>query len=117
MRPLEDLLSKAEQLVAEKEGRITGLSNWIEILESEGYEALAARSRELLAMLQRSLATSQDNLRLVLKARALESEPPVFLFIHPGRRNPPPAARRPRSDALARTDGRDARGGVPDLIG
>jgi hypothetical protein len=67
----EDLLARAEQFVAEKEGRITSLANWIEILETEGYEALAARSRELLTMLQRGLAISQDNVRLILKARAL----------------------------------------------
>jgi hypothetical protein len=32
-------------------------------------------------------------------------------------RNPPPAARRPRSGTLPRIDGRDARGGAADLIG
>jgi hypothetical protein len=74
VRPSEDLLSWVEELVLEKEGRITSLTNWIEILDSEGFGAQAARSRELLAVLLRNLAISRDNVRLMPRARALESD-------------------------------------------
>jgi hypothetical protein len=79
MKPPEDPLAKAEKLVVEREGRITCLTNWIRILESQGCEALAARPRQLLAMIQRNLAIAQDNLRLMRKARGLESESHIFL--------------------------------------
>ena len=78
MKPPEDLLAKVEELVVEKELRIANLTNWIEILESKGYEAQAAGSRELLALLQQNLALSRDNIRLMQEARAREA---VFLWL------------------------------------
>jgi hypothetical protein len=78
MKPTEDFLAKAEKLVAEREGRIICLINWIEILESRGYGTLAARPRQLLAIIQQNLAISRDNVRLMRKARGLEREPHLF---------------------------------------
>jgi hypothetical protein len=69
MKPPEDFLAKAEKLILEREERITCLTNWIGILEFQGYQALAARQRQLLAMIQQNLVISQDNVRLMRKAR------------------------------------------------
>lgn len=79
MTPPEDFLARAEKIIVEREGRITCLTNWIRILESQGCEALVARPRQLLAMIQQNLALSQHNLRLMRKVRRLESESHIFL--------------------------------------
>ena len=79
MKPPEDFLAKAEKLILEREERITCLTNWIEILVSQGYGDLAARPRQLLAVMQQTLAISQDNVRLMRKARGQDSEAHIFL--------------------------------------
>jgi hypothetical protein len=102
MKPPEDFLAEAEILILEREGRITCLTNQIEILESQGYEALAAHSRQLLAMVQQNLAISQDNVRLMRKVRGLDSESHVFPRLaadrpHAGRSPPDASGRVSRS--------------------